>query len=196
MGAEMLATISFYSMIDTVAHLGSNRSSWSRSNLVYDEKQRIGDTAGGKVCGGAHNWWRQSGQSGSNRIFYILWIVKRRKSFLSLGFWILCHHPSIKCMISTLLYECKPKIKMNEKTLCILSYLFAMWVQLSGQFCSFLLHMESVCVHSVAQFTPKPSQCLLPADCNLALLLKMCVRFFKDTWNFNGGVQISEVNTN
>lgn len=33
-----------------------------------------------------------------------------------------CHHPYIKCMIS--IYEGKPKIKMKEKTLCILSYSF------------------------------------------------------------------------
>lgn len=93
-----------------------------------------------------------------------------------------CHHPYIKGMIA--IYEGKPKIKMKEKTLCILSYSFFYFCHVVAAARAVVLFSVtdgvSLCAFSSPVHTKTLPVSLTCSSCNLALLLKVCVRFFKD----------------
>lgn len=186
MGVNILSTISFYSVINIwlCGLFERHQEQLEQIKLSIWWKtgdKRTGDTVGGKGCeGGNITGGDSQDNQGPTKSFTSFGWWKGGKSFFGLGFLgsLQCHHPSIKCMTSILLYDGKPKIKTNENTLCILSNLFFYFCHVGAAVRAVLLFSQfvSLCALSSPLHTTTLLVSLTCSGCNLALLLKMCVR--------------------
>lgn len=106
---------------------------------------------------GTGDWWRQSQQAGPSRTFFTLWTLKKRKPSSPSRPWYSRFLYNVTILIIQILLTIQIFIwrQTNVMTwLCILSYLFFYFWHVGEA----ILHMESVCVHTVS-----PYQSLWPA---------------------------------